>query len=150
MTEAETEELRRRVEADLGADVQEFEVILKGETVTIRELNLEMEGRLEHYVRSRNAQMYRDISGDLDEELREAGVRKILQTPLSQEEFAGEMTSGDCVIKYAYEILKHNPGMTEERAKYLVDKKTLHIVTTAIKAAQDDPENPPTPDPETS
>ncbi len=123
-------EARRSVEIELG-----------GKKYTVRELELDDIGEIENMIRSRNARLYRDISGDLDPELREQGVMKLLKSVVTEEEYSAEMTSGDCIMYAAYLMMRHNPGVTREAMPRIVSRKNLHVVKTAMQSAEGDEGN---------
>ncbi len=132
-------EARRRVEIEL-----------KGKKYIVQELDLEEMGLIENFIRSRNAQMYRDMSAGLEEEVREAGVRELLARPVSPKEYSLEMTSGDCVLYAGFLMLRSNPGVTREGMEQIVDRSNLQILKTAMESVEGDDEDkdPPKAEPD--
>jgi hypothetical protein len=122
---------------------REVGIELKGKTYTVRELGLDEYGKIENFVKSKYARLYRESAAGLDPEKLEEQIMKTLKTAITPEELAAEMSATDCVAYVAYLSLRHNPGVTRDNISEIVDVDSIRQISAIIDSMGDDDENPP-------
>lgn len=122
------------------------DIMLKGKSYTVLELDLKELGDVENFVKSKYAKLYRQSAEGVDPEQREKRVMEILKTSYTAEELNTEMTAYDVLYYVCYLVLRHNPGVMLESMSGLVDQSNIAVVTTAMESFSPEGEedgNPP-------
>lgn len=128
-----------------NAERGKIDVELKGKTYTLLELDLQELGEMENFIKSKYARLYRQSADGVDPEEIEKRVMEILRTPIDPDLLSEEMSTYDCLYYAAYLMLQHNPDVTLDAMKDILDKGNIRIINTAIGSfgGGEDDENPP-------
>jgi hypothetical protein len=126
-----------------NAERGSLEIELQGKMYTVLQLDLKELGDIENFIKSKYARLYRASSEGMKPKDREAGVRDILRTKYTTEEFNEEMSAYDVVHYVAFLSLRNNPGVTLESIDQIVNQGNLDVLTTAMNSFGEDDENPP-------
>lgn len=120
---------------------REVEIELDGKTYTVRAFGLDDYGRIENFIKSKYAKLYRESAEGLDPEKVEQTVREILKEKYTPEELAEEQNAVDCLVYMAYLMMRHNKGITRDNFSEVATLSNLGIIRGAMDEVSVDAED---------